>query len=133
MTDKALSFSGCLLLLSITYESAVNRPTGMAVAHAIDRVSGIGARALRLEDPSLLRGAEFYTADLDIDGVLHAVFVRSQVAHARIAGVDTRDAGAQPGVVAVLTGADLDTPQVFYPAFGELIASDYHRVPLATD
>ena len=59
--------------------------------------SGIGARALRLEDPTLLRGAEYYTADLDIDGALHAVFVRSYLAHARIdSGLGLRS-GTRPG------------------------------------
>jgi aerobic carbon-monoxide dehydrogenase large subunit len=94
---------------------------------------GIGARALRLEDPKLLTGSDQYTSDLQIPGALHAVFVRSHEPHARIEHIDTGEAIASPGVVAVLTGADISVPRVFLPAFGDLIAAAYHRIPLARD
>jgi carbon-monoxide dehydrogenase large subunit len=94
---------------------------------------GIGARALRLEDPKLLTGSDRYTSDLQIPGALHAVFVRSHEPHARIEHIDTGEAIAVPGVVAVLTGADISVPRVFLPAFGDLIAAAYHRIPLARD
>jgi len=93
--------------------------------------SGIGARQPRLEDESLLTGAERYTADLRVPGALRAVFVRSTAAHARIAGIDASEARQAPGVVAVLTSRDLAVPRVFLPAFGQLINDAYHRVPLA--
>lgn len=62
---------------------------------------------MRLEDERLLRGEGVYTADVAQAGALHAVFVRSPHAHARIAAIDTSAARASAGVVAVLTGEDL--------------------------
>ena len=97
------------------------------------RPSGVGTRQVRLEDPGLLTGRDKFTSDLDVPGALHAVFVRSPVAHARVGSIDTTEAIAAPGVVAVLTHANLSTPQVFFPAFGNLIDGAYHRVPLASD
>jgi carbon-monoxide dehydrogenase large subunit len=79
--------------------------------------SGIGARQARLEDEALLTGAERYTADLQLPGALHAVFVRSPFAHARITSVDVSEARRAPGVVAVLTSDDLEVPRVFFPGF----------------
>ena len=60
----------------------------------------------RREDRRLLTGAGRYTADHDRPGQLHAVFVRSNRAHARIVSLDLAAARAAPGVVLVLTGAD---------------------------
>jgi aerobic carbon-monoxide dehydrogenase large subunit len=96
-------------------------------------VKGIGARQVRLEDPGLLTGRDRFTSDLVVPGALHAVFVRSPVAHARVTGLDTAEAAAARGVVAVLTHRDVSVPRVFFPAFGQLIDDAYHRVPLATD
>ena len=67
----------------------------------------LGTRVVRTEDPELLTGAARYVADLTLDGALHAVFVRSEYAHARVRAVDTSRALAAPGVAAVLTAADL--------------------------
>lgn len=67
----------------------------------------LGAPVRRVEDPPLLRGAASYTDDLRLPGAVHAVFVRSFVAHGRIVGIDTAAAAAAPGVLAVLTAADL--------------------------
>ena len=61
----------------------------------------------RLEDPGLLTGQGRYLDDIRLPGLLHAAFVRSPHAHARLAGVDASAALAVPGVVAVLTGRDL--------------------------
>lgn len=68
---------------------------------------GIGARLARREDQALLTGRARFIDDIDLPGQLHACFVRSPHAHARIAGIDPAAALAVPGVVAVLTGADL--------------------------
>jgi carbon-monoxide dehydrogenase large subunit len=65
-----------------------------------------GAEVRRLEDPKLITGRGRYVADLKIPGTLHAVFVRSSEAHARIRGIDATAARALPGVVAVFTAAD---------------------------
>ena len=67
----------------------------------------LGTRVLRTEDPELLTGAARYVADLEIPRALQAAFVRSEYAHARVVSVDPSAALALPGVVAVLTAADL--------------------------
>ena len=60
----------------------------------------------RREDARLLRGAGRYSADWNAPGQLHAVFVRSPHAHARIRTVEISAAAQATGVVAVLTGQD---------------------------
>ena len=81
----------------------------MTVADAPPAGGGVvGTRRLRREDPALLTGEARYVADLQVPGALHAALVRSSVAHARIASIDTAAARAMPGVVAVFTGADLE-------------------------
>ena len=66
-----------------------------------------GAKFNRKEDQRLLTGRGRYIADIVVPGMLHLVFVRSQVAHARIKSIDTSRAKAMPGVVAVITGDDI--------------------------
>ena len=61
----------------------------------------------RVEDRRLITGCGQYTHDVCHDGMLHAVFVRSPHAHARLARVDVRAALAAPGVHAVFIAADL--------------------------
>jgi carbon-monoxide dehydrogenase large subunit len=68
----------------------------------------IGRSLRRQEDPRLLRGKGRYVADVVRPGLLHLVVVRSPHAHARIAGIDVGAARRAPGVVAVLTAADLE-------------------------
>ena len=67
----------------------------------------LGTRVLRTEDPELLFGIGEYVGDLDLGNQLHMVFVRSEMAHALITGIDTDAAKQAPGVVAVFTAADL--------------------------
>jgi aerobic carbon-monoxide dehydrogenase large subunit len=67
-----------------------------------------GASVKRSEDPRILAGRGRYVDDIKLPGMLHAAFVRSPLAHARVLAVDASAARALPGVVAVLTGADLD-------------------------
>ena len=67
-----------------------------------------GASVKRSEDPRILTGRGRYVDDLKLPGMLHAAFVRSPLAHARVLAVDVSAARALPGVVAVLTGADLE-------------------------
>lgn len=64
-------------------------------------------RALRLEDPPLLRGEGRFVDDVRRPNQAFAAFVRSPHAAARIRKIDTADASRAPGVVAVLTGADM--------------------------
>jgi aerobic carbon-monoxide dehydrogenase large subunit len=66
-----------------------------------------GTRQVRREDPALLTGEARFVDDLVVPGALHAKIVRSPYAHARISSIDTKEAEDMPGVVAVLTGADL--------------------------
>ena len=69
--------------------------------------AGLGGAVKRREDPRLITGAGRYTDDMRPAGCLHAVFVRSTMAHARIAGVDRSVAVDMPGVVGVYVAADL--------------------------
>ncbi len=69
--------------------------------------SSIGKRQPRSEDYRLLTGRGRYIDDIDISGALHACFVRSPYAHARILSIDGADAEDLPGVVGVFTGNDL--------------------------
>ena len=67
----------------------------------------IGLSVKRREDRRFLTGRGRYVDDLPFPGLLHAAIVRSPHAHARILGIDTQRALAQPGVAAVLTFAEL--------------------------
>src|SRR6201993_4138896 len=67
----------------------------------------VGPPLLRREEPRLLTGQGQFIADFVLPRMLHAVLVRSPVAHARIRAVDLSRAAAAPGVVFALNGADL--------------------------
>jgi len=66
-----------------------------------------GARVQRIEDPRLLRGKGTYVDDIDLPEMLHAGFLRSTHARARILNIDTSAARVLPGVHLVLTASDL--------------------------
>ena len=68
----------------------------------------IGARMKRVEDPGMITGTAKYIDDLKLAGMAHVAILRSPYAHARIKGIDTSQAEAQPGVVAVYTGKDFE-------------------------
>jgi len=74
-----------------------------------------GASIKRSEDPRILTGTGRYVDDIKLPGMLHAAFVRSPLAHGLVLSVDVSAAQALPGVVAVLTGADLETMTVAAP------------------
>src|SRR4051794_16852060 len=94
---------------------------------------GHGAAVRRVEDPPLLRGSRPYTDDLREPEALHAVFVRSGFAHATINSIDTTEAKAAPGVVAVYTAQDLGL-EALNPAGPPIPTPDAMRRPvLATD
>jgi CO/xanthine dehydrogenase Mo-binding subunit len=67
----------------------------------------IGDRLRRLEDPPLLTGRGRFAADVSFPGQLHLRILRSPVAHGRLRGIALDDALAAPGVVAIMTGADV--------------------------
>jgi carbon-monoxide dehydrogenase large subunit len=71
-----------------------------------------GASIKRSEDPRILTGAGRYVDDIKLPGMLHAAFVRSPLAHGQVLSVDVSAARALPGVVAALTGADLEAMTV---------------------
>ncbi|HEV7678136.1 MAG TPA: xanthine dehydrogenase family protein molybdopterin-binding subunit [Candidatus Dormibacteraeota bacterium] len=73
-------------------------------------MSILGNRVLRIEDPRLLTEGGTYMDDVPLEGAAHLVYVRSPMAHAAIRGIDTGEARAMPGVIAVLTGADFELP-----------------------
>jgi aerobic carbon-monoxide dehydrogenase large subunit len=67
----------------------------------------IGRAEPRREDARLLTGRGRYIDDIVVPGALHACFVRSPHAHARIGSIDVSAALEMPGVVAVFTGHDI--------------------------
>ncbi len=111
-----------------------------------DSAQWLGAPAPRKEDLRLITGSGKYVADIVLPGMLHAVFVRSEYAHARINGINKREAESMPGVVAVYTGDDLkdvvksmDQPVLKpnlpaqYPSYHALAVGKvrYHGEPVA--
>ncbi len=67
----------------------------------------IGRPLRRVEDRRFVTGRGEYVDDVAIPGVLHVALVRSTYAHARLRSIDASEAKAMPGVVAVITAADL--------------------------
>ncbi len=93
-------------------------------------MSMLGTRVARKEDPNLLTIGGMYVDDIPAEGAVHAVFVRSLVAHAEITGIDTTDAAEAPEVVGVFTAADLDLPAV--PPGMPMLNQQMLRTALAT-
>ncbi len=91
-----------------------------------------GTRVPRVEDSRLLTGHGAFVDDIKRPGLLHACFVRSPFAHARIKGIDASAALALPGVHAVFTAADLnpDVREAWHAAAGKDMP-DTPRPPLA--
>jgi len=67
----------------------------------------IGQGVSRFEDPRLIQGGGRYTDDVKLPGMAHGVVLRSPYAHARIKSIDTAAVKAAPGVLCVLTSADI--------------------------
>src|SRR5712672_4802603 len=67
----------------------------------------VGSPIERIEDLRFLRGRGEYVGDLAVDGMLHAVVLRSSFAHGRIRAIDISAARARPGVRAVITAAEI--------------------------
>jgi aerobic carbon-monoxide dehydrogenase large subunit len=74
--------------------------------------TGIGAPVRRKEDRRFITGKGHYTDDINRPGQTYAFFIRSPHAHATIKSIDSRAAAAMPGVVAVLTGAELAADKI---------------------
>ena len=91
-----------------------------------------GTRVPRVEDNRLLTGHGTFVDDITRPGMLHACFVRSPFARARIKGVDVTAALALRGVRAVFTAADLnpDVKEAWHAVVGKDMP-DTPRPPLA--
>ncbi len=91
-----------------------------------------GTRVSRVEDNRLLTGRGTFVDDVTRPGMLHACFVRSPFAHAKINGIDAGAALALPGVRAVFTAADLngDVKEAWHAVAGKDVP-DTPRPPLA--
>ena len=73
---------------------------------------GIGQAVRRVEDQRFLTGHGHYIDDIDLPGQAFGALVLSPHAHARIKRIDVAKAKAAPGVLAVLTGADMEAAAV---------------------
>src|SRR4051812_26688739 len=82
--------------------------TGAAEPRTSAEIGGMGHSVKRKEDPRFIRGQGQYIDDLVLPGMLYLDIVRSPYAHARIKGIDASEALKIPGVLAVITGADLE-------------------------
>jgi 2-furoyl-CoA dehydrogenase large subunit len=97
------------------------------IAEAPERQSWIGSSVKRKEDPRLLSGEGHFVDDYQFAQLRHAAILRSPFPHARIRHIDTAKAAALPGVLAVITGKDVEkvaapfslgvsSPVKYYPA-----------------
>ena len=87
----------------------------------------LGHPVRRVEDPRFITGAARYTEDVFVKGALHAVFVRSFMAHARIGGVDAASAIEMPGVAGVFGAGDFELP----PENSDEVPDEFARPMLA--
>ncbi len=71
----------------------------------------IGKSRLRKEDQHLVTGRTTWTDNLSLPGMVHLAILRSPMAHATITSIDTSEAQARPGVIAVFTGQDFADTQ----------------------
>lgn len=98
-----------------------------------------GAPITRNEDRRLLTGQALFVDDVELPGMLHAAFLRSQVAHARIKRIDVSAAIQRAGVVAVYTAHDLGTYWqpgpllVPPPPIANIVFNQRTQVPVAKD
>ena len=81
--------------------------TVLTSADRAEKLQGLGCKRKRVEDVRFVQGKGNYVDDLKLPGMIYGDFVRSPHAHARIKSIDASKAKALPGVLAVLTAADL--------------------------
>ena len=99
-------------------------------APTVSTVEGaIGQSPKRVEDDRFIRGMGNYVDDVQLPGMLHMAIYRSPFAHATINSIDTSRALAMPGVIACVTGQDLEAHGL---AWMPTLAGDTQAV-LATD
>src|ERR1051325_2643956 len=80
----------------------------------------IGQPMKRVEDPHLIKGIGTYIDDMKMPGMLHALFLRSPYAHARINSINTDAVKAVPGVIGVFPGQDVNDKCGLIPCAAEL-------------
>jgi carbon-monoxide dehydrogenase large subunit len=101
------------------------------------RLKHFGTRAQRLEDPALLTGRGRFVDDIHLPGLLHAYFLRSPFAHAKIHRIDASRASAVPGVHAVHTWRELpegmQRRRIPLPVPNSAIRHQRTQYPLAID
>ena len=83
-------------------------------AERAEKLQGMGCKRKRVEDIRFIQGKGNYVDDLKLPGMLYGDFTRSPHAHARIKTIDASKAKAVPGVLAVLTAADLKPLNLHY-------------------
>ena len=83
-------------------------------AERAEKLQGMGCKRKRVEDIRFVQGKGNYVDDLKLPGMLYGDFMRSPHAHARIKKIDTSKAKAVPGVLAVLTAAELKPLNLHY-------------------
>src|SRR5215813_8650504 len=83
-------------------------------AERIERLQGMGCKRKRVEDIRFVQGKGSYVDDLKLPGMIYGDFVRSPYGHARIKKIDASKAMALPGVLAVLTAAELKPLSLHY-------------------
>ncbi|TXJ34120.1 MAG: carbon monoxide dehydrogenase, partial [Afipia sp.] len=92
----------------------IQTPVEPTSAERAEKLQGMGCKRKRVEDIRFTQGKGNYVDDLKLPGMLFGDFVRSSHAHARIKSIDTSKAKALPGVLAVLTAADLKPLNLHY-------------------
>jgi carbon-monoxide dehydrogenase large subunit len=100
---------------------------------ATEGFSQIGKALPRREDRRLLTGNGRFLDDIVIPGALHATFLRSPHAHARIVAIDTSAAAAMPGVVTVVIGRDVaqwTTTLQMSPPIDGLVPTEMTSMPI---
>jgi len=100
----------------------------------------VGQPITRNEDPRLLTGQALFVDDVQIPGMLHAAFLRSEYAHARLKSIDVSAARKRPGVVAVYTAEDMGDawqpgPHLVAPppTIKDIVFHSRTQVPLVRD
>ena len=88
----------------------------------------VGQRIVRREDRRFTTGGGNYIDDIAVAGMVHAAFVRSDFARGIIQSIDTTDALASPGVIAVLTAADLNS--ISGPMYSTLVGEAAAAPPM---
>src|SRR5918995_6019052 len=94
----------------------------------------VGSRVKRKEDVRLLRGVGKFVGDIHRAGMVHAAILRSTQAHARILKIDSAAAATLPGVIGVLTSADMPGLKTIPMRTGQIPGLERsQQTPIAAD